>query len=604
MRLPFGLNSMLSIQGPRSIYVYSLLIGLFSGFGAYGFNWALTWTESFTFGNLIGYDPGTPAGDLHFHSVGLAAELSPLWILFLPAIGGLLVGIITSFFCPEAQGGGTDSLIHAFHFNEGKIRTKVPFYKAIATILTLGSGGSGGKEGPTAQIGAGFGSSLANFLGAGARARRTLMLAGTAGGLGAIFRAPLGGAITAVEMVYQEDIESDSLVPCILSSVTAYLTFTSIAGSGSIFSVQEYSLNDYRHIPLYIVLGLLCYVVGYFFVKVYHFVQDIFSKLPLPNYLKPAFGGLIVGCIALLFPEVLGTGFGLIQRMINGEVLTSTSFGFSGPFFLLAVAIFKVFSTSLTVGSGGSGGLLGPSFAIGGMLGAFVGTMANVLFPELNIIVFPFLLVGMGSFFAGVARAPIAGMIMVCDMIGSYALLPALMIVAMIAVVLSHRISIYRNQIKNRFLSPSHHWDMNQDIMDRIRILDHFTEFRKYAMVSEHLSLTQLQTNAPGIQASDFILVGSNDEYKGIVSLRKNRILPEYEAELKNLITCGEILQDVPPVCQSDTLGKALRILLEYDVDKLAIVEENRCLGYLRYIDLFNAYQNEVKNKNKQRKSV
>lgn len=598
----FGLKGVFSIQGPRSIYVYSLLIGLLSGFGAYGFNWTLTWTESFTFGNLMGYDPGIPTGDSNFHSIGSVGPISPLWVVFLPALGGLLVGIITSFFCTEAQGGGTDSLIYAFHFNEGKIQAKVPFYKALATILTLGSGGSGGKEGPTAQIGAGFGSSLAGFLGAGARARRTLMLAGTAGGLGAIFRAPLGGAITAVEMVYQEDIESDSLVPCILSSVTAYLTYTSIAGSGSIFSVQEYSLNDYRHIPLYVVLGLLCYVVGYFFVKVYHLVQDVFSKLPLPNYLKPAFGGLLVGCIALLFPEVLGSGFGLIQKMINGEVVESTSFGFSGPFFLLAVAMFKVFSTSLTVGSGSSGGLLGPSFAIGGMLGAFVGSMAQVLFPELNIIIFPFLLVGMGSFFAGVARAPIAGMIMVCDMIGSYELLPPLMIVSVIAVVLSHRTSIYRNQIKNRFLSPSHHWDMNQDIMDRIRITDHFSEFRKYAMVSENLSLTELQSNALGIQASDFILLGTGDEYKGIVSLRKNRILPEFEADLKNLITCGEIVQDVPSVCTNDTLGKALRILLEYDVDKLAIVEDGKCLGYLRYIDLFNAYQNEVKNK--QRKSV
>lgn len=121
-------------------------------------------------------------------------------------------------------------------------------------------------------------------------------------------------------------------------------------------------------------------------------------------------------------------------------------------------------------------------------------------------------------------------------------------------------------------------------------------------MVSEHLSLTELQSNAPGIQASDFILVGAGEEYKGIVSLRKNRILPEFEADLKNLITCGEIVQDVPSVCTKDTLGKALRILLEYDVDKLAIVEDGKCLGYLRYIDLFNAYQNEVKNK--QRKSV
>ncbi|TGN18966.1 chloride channel protein [Leptospira idonii] len=594
----FGINlrSLFSVQGPRSIYVYSLLIGLISGFGAYGFNFILAYTESFTFGTLIGFDPGVPAGDRFFHFDFPASSLSNLWLFILPALGGLLAGLITYFFCPEAAGGGTDSLIHSFHYNEGKIRGKVPFYKALVTIITLGTGGSGGKEGPTAQIGAGFGSSLGSLLGVGARARRTLMLAGTAGGLGAIFRAPLGGAITAVEMVYKEDIESDSLVPCILSSVTAYLTYTSLAGRGSIFEVQEYTLNDYRHIPIYLAMGILCFAIGYVFVRFYHFVQDLFGGMNIPNYYKPAIGGLVVGMIALFFPEVLGSGFGLLQKMVDGEDIRSFRFGISGPMFLLSIALFKIVSTSFTVGSGSSGGLLGPSFFIGGMLGAFTGSMSQILFPDWNILVFPFMLVGMGSFFAGVARAPIAGMVMVCDMIGSYELLPPLMIVAVLAAILSNKMSIYRNQVRNRFESPSHHWDMNQDIMDRIKISQHFSEFRKYAMVSEDLPLTKLQSQAPGIQASDFILVGEGETYKGMVSLRKNRILPEFEEHLQNLITCHEIVQDVPFVSPSDSLGTGLRILLQYDVDKVAVVDESKkCLGYLRYIDLFNAYQEEIR---------
>jgi len=229
------------------------------------------------------------------------------------------------------------------------------------------------------------------------------------------------------------------------------------------------------------------------------------------------------------------------------------------------------------------------------MLGGFVGSLAQLLFPSLNILIFPFMLVGMGSYFAGVARAPIAGMVMVCDMIGSYELLPPLMIVAVIAAILSNKISIYRHQVQNRFQSPSHHWDMNQDIMDRITIKKHFSEFRKFAMVMGSIPLTKLQTQAPGIQASDFILINENHQYRGIVSLRKNRILPEYEEHLTNLITCDEIVQDVPAVSPNDTLGKGLRILLQYDVDKVAIVgESNECLGYLRYIDFFNAYQSEI----------
>ncbi|TGN06931.1 chloride channel protein [Leptospira ilyithenensis] len=594
----FGINirSLFSIQGPKSIYVYSLLIGLLSGFGAYGFNFILAFVESVSFGTLIGFDPGVPAGDRFFSFEHGNYPLNNLWLFFLPAIGGLLAGIITYFFCPEAAGGGTDSLIHSFHYNEGKIHWKVPFYKAIVTILTLGSGGSGGKEGPTAQIGAGFGSTLGNILGVGARARRTLMLAGTAGGLGAIFRAPLGGAMTAVEMVYKEDIESDSLVPCILSSVTAYLTYSSLAGRGSIFEVQVYTLHDYRHIPIYLFMGLLCFAVGYLFVRFYHFIQDFFTGLKIPNYYKPAIGGLVVGAIALFFPEVLGSGFGLLQKMVDGEDIRSFRFGFYGPLFLLSIALFKVVSTSFTVGSGSSGGLLGPSFFIGGMLGAFVGSLSQMLFPAWNIQVFPFMLVGMGSFFAGVSRAPIAGMVMVCDMIGSYELLPPLMIVSVLAAILSSKMSIYRNQVTNRFLSPSHHWDMNQDIMDRIKISQHFSEFRKYAVISNSLPLTELQTRAPGIQASDFVIVDQNETYKGIVSLRKNRILPEHEESLQKLIMCEDILESVPSLSPSNSLGEGLRILLQYDVDKVAVENEfKKCLGYLRYIDFFHAYQAEIR---------
>ncbi len=591
----FPLKSILTIQGPRSIYVYSLLIGLFSGVGAYGFNILLSFAESLTFSHLIGYDPGVPAGDLFFSAHESSNQISYLWLFFLPAIGGLLSGLIIYFLCPEAAGGGTDSLIQAFHFNEGKIPAKLPFYKALVTILTLASGGSGGKEGPTAQIGAGFGSTLGSILGVGARARRTLMLAGTAGGLGAIFRAPLGGAITAVEMVYKEDIESDSLVPCILSSVTAYLTYSSFAGRGAVFAVAEYSLSDYRHIPFYIALGLLCFFIGYIFVNFYHFIQDHFSVWSIPNYLKPAIGGLMVGSIAIFFPEVLGSGFGLLQKMVNGDHLESFHFSLNGPIFFLSIALVKIVSTSFTVGSGSSAGLLGPSFFIGGMLGGFVGSVAQILFPGMGVLIFPFMLVGMGSFFAGVARAPIAGMVMVCDMIGSYELLPPLMIVSVIAAILSNKISIYRHQVQNRFQSPSHHWDMNQDIMDRISISKHFKEFRKFAVVLDSTPLTELQSKAPGIQASDFILTDQNQKYKGIISLRKNRILPEFEEHLAMLITCDEIVQEVPGVSPTDTLGKGLRILLQYDVDKVAILgDQNKCLGYLRYIDLFHAYQSEI----------
>ncbi len=581
-----------SIKGPRSIYVYSCLIGVLAGLGALGFQSALQFVEHCILTESLGYNPNESQSSLSFSGLGKI----PAWaVVFLPAMGGLVSGIVSTFFCKEAAGGGTNSLIYAFHHDDGKIRGKVPFYKALATVFTLGFGGSGGKEGPTAQMGAGFGSSLGSLLGVGARARRTLMLAGTAGGLGAIFQAPLGGAVTAVEMVYKEDIESDSLVPCILSSVTAYLVYTGLMGRGHIFHLPRKIEFNYQQIPFYIVLAFLCYIFGVFYIKAYQKIETMFESFKIPIILKPALGGLCVGLIALSFPEILGSGFGVLQNAISSEIVHSVRWELSGAFFFLGLAFLKVISASLTVGSGGSAGLLGPSFFIGGMLGGFLGTVFQELFPSAQIQIFPFLLLGMGSFFAGVASAPIAGMIMVSDMMGSYELLPILMLVSVLVAILSGKMSIYKHQIKNRFLSPAHHWDMNQDVMDRIKIADHFSSFRKFAVIPERTLLTDLHAKAPSIQASDFVLVSENNEYKGIISLRKSRAVPEDLNSIAKLITCEELAERVKPVSPQNFLGEAIRILLDADVDKLAIVEEGKCLGYLRYIDLIQAYQEEIR---------
>ncbi|MEM7182221.1 MAG: chloride channel protein [Spirochaetota bacterium] len=593
----FKFTKVFGIRGPKSLYIYSIIIGIVSGLGAYLFAFLLAKAEYYTFGTLVGWETSHPAGEIHFlHSEPLVFKR---WLFFaLPIVGGLLTGAIVYFFCREAEGTGTDAMIKAFHYEEGRMNTKVPIFKSISTIVTLATAGSAGKEGPTAQIGAGFGAVISRLLGVGARARRTFLLAGTAGGLGAIFRAPLGGAITAVEVIYREDFESDSLIPCIISSVTAYLVFTSIAGPGSIFQVGSVDLKDYRELFFYIILGLLCFGVGYIFVKTFNFIQQIFQKLPLHPILKPGIGGLVVGTFGLFFPQVVGSGFGILQDTIVGKGFVGDSSLLDVAFFFLLIAFLKIVTTSFTIGSGGSGGVFGPSLFIGGMLGGFVGTMAKYWFPELNVSVSPFILVGMASFFAGIASAPIAGMIMVCDMIGSYALLPPLMIVSVLAFVLSHRWSIYKGQVENRFKSPAHEWDMNQDAMERIKISKYFTEFRKYAIAKGGTRLSEVEEVALEIQASDFIIVDEQQNYLGAASLRRNRLNTELEEDrkaLKNLITIDDVLFTMPGVSGEQTLGEALRIILNHDVDKVAVLQRTKVIGYLRYIDILKAYHTEMR---------
>lgn len=290
------------------IYTYSLVIGLISGLAAAFFTWGLELARFVFLERLAGFQQFRPAGEVAFDFafLGQPVYAHHTWVLaLLPALGGLVSGYLVYRVAPEAEGHGTDAMIDAFHNRRGFIRPVVPAVKGAATILVLGSGGSAGKEGPVAQIGAGLGSWLATRLGLSAAQRRILLLAGTAGGLGAIFRAPLGGALTSVEVLYREDFESDALVPCVISSITAYSVYTGVFGFSPIFAIPDLSFRDARELLAYLVLGILCALAGILYVKIFYGIRDhFFRKLPLPKCLVVALGGLLVGLLGLHFVVV------------------------------------------------------------------------------------------------------------------------------------------------------------------------------------------------------------------------------------------------------------------------------------------------------------
>ncbi len=581
---------LLQIKGPRSVYLISLLIGAASGLGALAFNFVLAFAEHVALGLLAGFQLVHAPGEFSFH-FGTPRPYSP-WVAFLlPAVGGLCAGVLVQVFCPDARGNGTDQTIDAFHNQEGKMNARVPLFKALATILTVGSGGSAGKEGPTAQIGAGIGVMFARLANAGPRARRTFLLAGTAGGLGAIFRAPLGGALTAVEMVYKEDIESDSLIPCVISSVTAYLITVAVAGPGSVYQVAAEKLTRVQDLPFYVLLGLLCFFTGYIFINFFTRIQGWFQKLPGPALLRPMLGGLIAGVIGLGFPAVLGTGSGFLQKAVTEGV--TPFFGLPLLVCFVLLALMKIGATTASIASGGSGGMFGPSLFIGCMLGGLTAELAGMVDPGASHSAF--MLVGMGAFYAGVARAPIAGMIMVCEMIGSYVLLPPLMVVAIVGFLFTRRLSIYRGQVENRFQSPAHHWDMNLDILGRMTIQEDIPEIRDIAVVNQNEYLSSLNRKSTIIQASDFVVRGPNQSYVGIVSLRRVRIYPE-EDLLSRLVTAGDAAdKSIRPLSPESTVGEALSAMMEAEVDKIAIVKDGKLLGYVRYTDVMRAYHKKAR---------
>ncbi|WP_457629975.1 chloride channel protein [Oceanithermus sp.] len=438
----------LRLNKTSRILILSIVVGVVAGGGAIFFNWLLDLCKELFMTGLAGY---TPPG-LPKEGGELVEKWSPYSRLLFPVIttiGGLLAGWLVFTFAPEAEGHGTDAVLKAYHHAGGHIRARVPVIKTIASSLTIGSGGSGGREGPIAQIGAGFGSILSHLLRLDDSERRVLVMAGAAGGIGAIFHAPLGGALFATEVLYGKlDYETDVLVPSILSAVTAYSIVGYVYGFGSLFLTPGDYFTKPELLPLYAMLSIISAAGAWLFIKLFYGAAGWFKELPYPQIVKPALGGLLVGLLGALVPQALDGGYGWLQLIFMNAF----------PFWLLlAIALAKMLATSLSIGSGGSGGVFGPSVIIGAALGGAVGQVFQMAFPTLGIDPVHFALVGMAAFFAAAAKTPLSSIVMVTEMTGSYGLLVPLMLTSFIAyLLLRPGETLYRSQVPERIDSPVH----------------------------------------------------------------------------------------------------------------------------------------------------
>jgi CIC family chloride channel protein len=435
------------------LLLYSALIGVAGGLGAQVFVWLLNLAERLFLVGIAGYQAPQP-GTLN------PEPLTGPWGLWLvpvaTTLGGLLSGILVYTFAPEAEGHGTDAAVDAFHFKGGKLRPIVPLIKTFASAITIGSGGAAGREGPTAQISVGVGSMLADLLRLPDEDRRILVLAGMAAGLAAIFRSPLGMAIFAVEILYSGmAFETEALIYTVIASVVAYAVNGLFVGWAPIFLFPE-SVHFTRPIALvgYATLGIVAGVVGAIEPPIFYGIRDLFRSLKIPNHIKPAIGGLLMGLLAVFVPEIISTGYGWVQKAMTGDYI-----GWS----LILLALAKILAMSLTISSGGSGGVFGPNVYIGGMVGAWVAFVADRLIPGAGLNPAAFAVVGMAAVFAGTARVPIATLIMVAEMTGGYGLIVPSMLATTIAFVVERTVSagfkyprLYEAQVELRSDSPTH----------------------------------------------------------------------------------------------------------------------------------------------------
>ncbi|HRR33287.1 MAG TPA: chloride channel protein [Kiritimatiellia bacterium] len=446
----------LSIKTGRALLLCALT-GLAAGLAASGFYWLLESARHYLMEGLAHYTPSFAPGESALYPIIHHTERLRWVLLVLPALGAVAGAWLVKFFAPTAGGHGTDAAIYAYHREEGRIPFAVIPVKAISSALVIGSGGSAGCEGPVTQIGAGCGSALASLLNLDATERRILMAAGLAAGVGALFRAPLAGAIFAAEIFYSGlDIEYEILMPSLVASTVAFTVFALFFGWQPLFIMPEYTFDDPRKLLPYLFLALVVAFGAKFYILVFRQVESACRAWQVPTWVKPGIGGLLTGLIGFFLPQILGAGYGIIQQALAVSSPLAERFGELSLGMLILIFFGKVFATVFTVASGGSGGVFGPALVSGAALGAATGVALTRLFPGLDLNAGAFALVGMAGFLATSVRVPIAAIIMVSEITGNHSLLLPSMWVCGVAYWLGNGWTIYRSQVRTRDCSPAH----------------------------------------------------------------------------------------------------------------------------------------------------
>ncbi len=463
--------------------LHAALVGAAAGLMGAAFFAGLEFVQRLLLEDLGGYHTLRAHGETFLPEPAEGHLFRPWLLVVLPAIGALAGGIVSQL-APETRGGGGEAMITAFHQQGGRVRKRVAWIKALASLFTLGTGGAGGREGPTMQIGGALGSLVAGALGVPAQERRILMVAGVAAGIAAVFRTPLGAALLAVEVLYRDDFESDALIPAVLASVTSYSVVISIFGESTLFAHPNRFPFILGHLWLYGLLALLIAVVGNVFLTALRSVQSVSRRLKLPEWAKPGLGGLAMGlfCVPIILfigwrvhqpgqgVGLFGGGYGAVQLAISGSPWLPVGWASAGLLLLLCLA--KICASSLTIGSGGSAGDFAPVLAIGGLFGGAFGRAAQLLSGDPRIDAGAFALVGMGTLYGGIAHTPLSALVLVCELAGSYDLLVPLMLAEGIAFVALRKRTLYHAQVPTQRDSPVHQVGEMPDLLRSAQVAE------------------------------------------------------------------------------------------------------------------------------------
>jgi len=541
--------------------ILGALVGIGSGFVAVGFRSGIDLCNQ-------GFE----------YVLNVLSTINPhlVWLMPLaPGLGGLAVGVITRHFAREAKGHGVPEVMQAVAVRGGALRKRIVLLKGVTAAITLGSNGSAGPEGPIVQMGGALGSAAAQGFRLSVNRRKTLLGCGVAGGLSAIFNAPIAGMLFALEVILG-DFRITTFSPVILSSVLASAVAHSFMGVEPAFKVPPYTLVSPWEFFGYAALGVVCGLVSIGLGGVLDVLEERFQRLKAPEWLKPGIGGLLAGVVALSFKSIglpgtaaLGEGYRPISLALNGHMV---------PLALLVLLLLKPVTTGLTLGSGGSGGVFAPAMFVGAMIGGLVGYAMLWLFPGLTAslgtsVFLPgaYALVGMGAVVAGTTHALLTSLVMIFEMTNHYRIILPLMLTIALSVAVSRalsRESIYTRKLKGRV---SHGLDYS--VLDQLRVA--MVMFTNYVQIRPDARLEDVVATAKGARSYDFPVVTEEGRLAGMISLPD--ISTATEAGVPDLLLASDLaVGTFPRLTPGESLSSALRKFDAYDRPTLPVVSEGK----------------------------
>jgi CIC family chloride channel protein len=556
--------------------VLAVIVGIAGGLGAVAFRYLISFFQT------LGYGGKTDLLEL--------VVTLPWYIrLLVPVIGGLIVGPVVYFFAREAKGHGVPEVMEAIALKGGVIRKRVVVVKTLASAICIGSGGSVGREGPIVQIGSAVGSTLGQFMKVSGDRMRILVGCGAAAGIAATFNAPIAGSMFALEIVLG-DFGLATFSPIVISSVVATAVSRAYLGDNPAFIVPVYELVSGWELPMYLVLGLFCAVVGVTFTKSLYRIEDLFDDIKFPEYLKGIIGGLLLGAAALVFPQILGVGYGAIDMALMQKMAW---------WLLLALVPLKILATSITIGAGGSGGIFAPSLFLGAMAGGFFGAVVHQLFPGITATPGAYSIVGMGAVVAATTHGPLSAILILFEMTSDYKIILPLMLSCIIAAIASGQLlrdSIYTLKLARRGVDIKEGKEVN--VLKSMFVKEVMNP--KVETISEALPLSQIAEVISKSKFNSFPVLNAQNQLTGILSFNdySEAIFDEH---LKDLVVAKDLAtSDLVTVSLEDNLYTALEKISAKDFAVLPVVsaqDHNKLEGVISRRDIIGAYNKAVLKK-------